>query len=439
MAVAALTANGTNDEPQKKAATATAMQLLGTDTDDLVLAYTGTTPAANRTKAGEGGEAFYVYKRKSADGFAIVSATDGKRILAYSHDGRFDKDSIPTACRELLQAYAAANGTTARTTTTVEAIAPMLKTKWGQGYPFNIYCPADERSGQGGKTCLTGCTSTAIAQVMYYHRHPQRPEGSVFYYDGKQSKWREMDFDKQPAFNWDMMAEEYGSTPMAEQCMAVGKLLECVTMASKVDFGADVSLADTKASVKRMADHFGYSDESVHYDRADYDDDAWNKLMMDELRQGRPVIYSGRNTTMGHAFVCDGCDQSGLIHINWGWKGLSDGYYSLSDLNPDEQGDGGSAGGYNRLNSMECGIRPKDGTGIGGSVKVGATFTRQADGAWTITADDTLEKVEMYDSDGRLLHVAKPEGNSACIPAATHGVAIVRITTSGNCTTRKIK
>ena len=34
----------------------------------------------------------------------------------------------------------------------------------------------------------------------------------------------------------------------------------------------------------------------------------------------------------GHTFVCDGYDGQGLFHINWGWAGDGDNYFSLSVL-----------------------------------------------------------------------------------------------------------
>ena len=51
--------------------------------------------------------------------------------------------------------------------------------------------------------------------------------------------------------------------------------------------------------------------------------------MYDEVAAGRPVLYTGNTESGGHAFVCDGYDESGLFHINWGWGGSGDGYFSL--------------------------------------------------------------------------------------------------------------
>lgn len=51
------------------------------------------------------------------------------------------------------------------------------------------------------------------------------------------------------------------------------------------------------------------------------------KLVRDELESNRPVIYSGNNSEGGHAFICDGYKEDEAFHINWGWGGISNGYF----------------------------------------------------------------------------------------------------------------
>ena len=47
---------------------------------------------------------------------------------------------------------------------------------------------------------------------------------------------------------------------------------------------------------------------------------------------GWPVYYSGFSNSGGHAFVCDGYDDSDLFHFNWGWGGSSDGYFVIDEI-----------------------------------------------------------------------------------------------------------
>ncbi|MDE6638078.1 MAG: C10 family peptidase, partial [Muribaculaceae bacterium] len=71
-----------------------------------------------------------------------------------------------------------------------------------------------------------------------------------------------------------------------------------------------------------------------------------------------PVLYSGAGTAGGHQFVCDGYSSDGFFHFNWGWGGLSNGYFLLTALNPDNLGVGGGAGGFNTSQIATLGVRP---------------------------------------------------------------------------------
>lgn len=432
LAATTLSANAAdNDKALEKAA-----WFLGADAKEMTLSYTATVPATTRAATAE--PALYVYNRNGEKGFVVVSGDKNNTILAYSTENIFDADEMPPACKEWIDNYTRGK---AQLTISAHAIKPLLKSTWGQGFPYNMKCPMERRSEYEGKQCLTGCVPTAIAQVMYYYQYPERPTGSVFYYDSKQSTWRELDFDNQPKFDWENINNEYETTPTVEQCTAVADLFVSVTHASKADFGYDVTLATPKSSVARMADYFGYSKDITHHERSDYDDDTWASLIITELEAERPVIYRGANSTIGHTFVCDGYDGNGMFHINWGWRGKSDGYYSLSALNPADQGEGGSDDGYNNGQAIECGIRPASSTGIEGCLATSpeVNFHRNADGSWQVTSASPISSVELFSSDGRTLFSSSNAGNTVTLPATDKGYGILHIITSDKETIRKVK
>ena len=70
----------------------------------------------------------------------------------------------------------------------------------------------------------------------------------------------------------------------------------------------------------------------------------------------------------GHQFIVDGYDGNGLFHMNWGWGGMSDGYFVLSLANPDELGAGGgtSTDGYSMDQHAIIGLKP----GTAGEVEI---------------------------------------------------------------------
>ena len=77
-------------------------------------------------------------------------------------------------------------------------------------------------------------------------------------------------------------------------------------------------------------------------------------MLRKELDLGYPMIYDGQSSSGGHAFVCDGYSEDGTFHINWGWDGYSNGYFVLSTL--DAEGDGN---GYSDGQAVLLEIRPE--------------------------------------------------------------------------------
>jgi hypothetical protein len=83
-------------------------------------------------------------------------------------------------------------------------------------------------------------------------------------------------------------------------------------------------------------------------------------MIYKEMAEERPVLYGGSSISGGHRFIIDGYDGKGLFHMNWGWGGMSDGYFVLSLANPDELGAGGgtSNDGYSYDQNAIIGLKP---------------------------------------------------------------------------------
>ena len=73
-----------------------------------------------------------------------------------------------------------------------------------------------------------------------------------------------------------------------------------------------------------------------------------------ELDAKRPIYYRGGN----HAFVCDGIDADGLMHINWGWEGYCNGYFDINFLSIKFVGTGGGNGYYSNNQGMIIVFKP---------------------------------------------------------------------------------
>lgn len=310
-------------------------------------------------------------------GFVLLSDDDCVRpLLGYSTTEAFPLDPIPghiaawveAYCREIASAKASGAGPSARVADewrrmqglassrkTTEAVAPLLKTKWGQEQYFNSQCPYDSTERQ---QCLTGCVATATAQVMRYWKHPAVGRGSHTYTHAKYGTFSAV-FDT-THYDWDHMPNVFSSVVTQTRVKAVGRLLFHVGVAVDMDYGPFSSGAHSNplGNVKRassetaLKEYFRYNPGLFAAYKEGYTDAEWRAMIDSDLEAARPILYDGYGPSGGHAFVLDGRDTLGLYHFNWGWDGYADGFFTLDSLSPT------STSSFSQLNSAIFHIFP---------------------------------------------------------------------------------
>ncbi len=189
-----------------------------------------------------------------------------------------------------------------------EAIAPMVRTQWGQGSPYNLLCPT-----QGGQHCQTGCVATAMAQVMKYHEWPKQ------------------------GFDWQNMLNIYDCETTEQERMAVAQLVAQCGAAVNMEYGLQTSAAWEGDAAIALVETYGYAQTVREVFRNMYGRTAWENIVYHELQQGRPVFYGGLPSGFTHQFVCDGY-ADGKFHFNMAWQYLPDGYYTVNDLDKYPEG-----------------------------------------------------------------------------------------------------
>lgn len=310
-----------------------------------------------------GGEAaVYVFSRPGA-GYVITSADDiAEPLLAYSDESVFNAASMPDAMRWWLDEYrreieqARKSGVrrmmNAPQRPQRDPIAPLCATKWNQASPYNLLCPQ-----VNGRYTYSGCVATAMAQVMKYHNWPETGKGSKSYQWNGQTL--SVNFGEQ-TYDWANMTNTYGASSTDAQNNAVAELMYACGVSVSMNYGLNGSGAQSSAVPKAMMNYFRYG-RSLTYAGRDYVPLLrWESMIYESLRNNAPVYYSGQNLTVGHAFVCDGYSTDGYFHFNWGWGGMSDGYFRLTALDPGSQGIGGSNDGYNIYQSAILMARPEN-------------------------------------------------------------------------------
>ena len=369
-------------------------------------------------------------------GFVLVSAEDDARaVLGYSDEGTFDANHIPENMQFWLKMYAdelrrlgerapqksadfsgtplamrregavsdrSEKGDEEKKAIRREAkgerreaeeeayptIAPLLgETVWGQGEPFNNKCPEIN-----GERTVTGCVATAMSQIMYVHKYPAKGTGSYSYTTETKKLKVSADFGS-TTYDWANMIPDYTDSYTTTQADAVATLMYHVGVAAEMDYTVESSGAVSSIALVGLTKYFGY-DKAIHVLPKDFmTEDGLLQAITTDLQAGRPVYFSGVTVNQeGHAFVCDGMQSDGYLHINWGWNGMANGYFAISALAPEVQGTGGSASNlaFTESVGVYTNIKPNEGGKAMPLVTVD-TLTR--------TSKETINKTEKVSFD----------------------------------------
>lgn len=175
-------------------------------------------------------------------------------------------------------------------------IGPYLPVTWGQGCSYNELFPS-------GSFCNphtpTGCVMTAVAQVMAYYRFPS-------------------------SYNWAAMPTNQGSAE-------VQRLMRDISLSlSRVVYQPNSTGAFIEDAAGGSNGSQGFRNSRFGYAAANYGGYSYATVINDLQSSRLPILagYDVNNHTEGHAWVCDGREQtcyndSGAcydrLHMNWGW------------------------------------------------------------------------------------------------------------------------
>lgn len=244
-----------------------------------------------------------------------------------------------------------------------ESVEPLLETSWGQSEPYNSLCPTRTSSDGTEKNCPVGCVALALGQVMKYYNYPETGEGTksytTFFGDNLTADFANTHYD------WANMKTRYTKfgtykNYTDEEVEAVATLLYHIGVSVGMLYSLSGSSALAYSNIpKDMVSNFRYDETTIQYvTRSSVDSkEEWMNLIYEELSNGRPIFYTGTSSIQGaHAWVVDGYDSTGRVHINWGWKGSDNGYYDI-DLDDTEND-------FSRAQSMIIGMQPINSSGI---------------------------------------------------------------------------
>ena len=317
-----------------------------------------------------------LYIFNANQGFVVMAADDcAQPILGYSLKGRFVVESMPTNVSGWLQGYndeiqyaidnrmsasaetaklwkdlAEGNAKAGKATIVVDAL---IQSTWDQDPGYNDLCPYDSNAGE---LTVTGCVATAMAQIMRYWEYPSHGLSSHSYTPSTHPEYgvQSVNF-AQATYDWTAMPLYSSSDEIAKLMYHCG-----VSVDMDYDIGANGgSGAYNSAIPTAFKTYFNYKTTASLKSTTSPTGTSWMNQLKTELNAGRPVEYNGSGNGGGHAFVCDGYDNSNYFHFNWGWSGANDGFYSLSSLVPGSGGSGGGSYNFTQNQSAVIGIQPK--------------------------------------------------------------------------------
>src|SRR5574344_1126982 len=154
-------------------------------------------------------------------------------------------------------------------------VAPMIRTHWGQDSPYNLLCPFDST----GSRSQAACGPVAMAQVLNYLGIKSNSVQELIRDCGISAFTR--------------YGKDKSGTFIIQNLNAMKKLYQCspyMNIVSRDEFSGQEGKQE------------------------------WDSLIIDELRHGRVVIMSGKSV------------KRDSVHVNFGWTGHRDGYYTLDSL-----------------------------------------------------------------------------------------------------------
>jgi len=277
---------------------------------------------------------------QNADGWVIYH---GNAVIAHG-EGNLDITDLPPAFQDFLDYYAALSldkspkKKLSKDAPTPVQYGPLLRTQWNQASPENDMCPIKDLGAGSYEQTLIGCVSITSGQLLNYYKYCNTitATGTNTYphkYHELKDPFLTYVSDKDYSYNinytpnFDLINND--NTELA-------KFLIAIAIVQKAQF--DVSEKGGTGTVYKdqqdaMNDLYGYTADYYRLYEGTNSTNcqlSYGNYIKTAIEQGQPIIIRGQKNTDGsggHSFMVDGFDGS-MYHINYGWGGKGDGWFT---------------------------------------------------------------------------------------------------------------
>ncbi len=291
-----------------------------------------------------------------------ILRTDLRLRMTALRDGVYERGEVE-ANEARWAAYLSGEDMSPRATTW----GPWITTPtWNQDSPYWNRCPMDPVTGE---RCYVGCGATALAQILNYWQFPL----TVTFTEAD-----DYTSASDPGDGHGERVIAIDATEASIPLINFGNGRPSDTMKAAISFAAGVSVqmdytsAGSGASCANVAsalaggipdwswvvpERWGYL--SADFRTTDPDWQPWPpyyatteeilSLLQNDAAAAYPSIITIQSDESGHYVVVDGYKTTGDYHVNFGWGGTSDGWYSLPAGLPE---------GYNVVDTAVVNIVP---------------------------------------------------------------------------------
>ncbi len=204
--------------------------------------------------------------------------------------------------------------------------APLTKTKWHQDFPYNNDCPP-----AGAGRCVAGCVPVAAAQLLAYNQ-----SGSTITVGGA-------------SYSWSLINQfNYGCYIRTDAAIdEIARFIHAVGVRLHTSYGAEESFAFS-SYVPGLLNESGLRNARL----VSYNSRTGRNMVCSEKK---PFLMRGETASgEGHAWIIDGWNEYTdqcwettygpnrlikserlitetyycMLHCNYGWGGICDGYYT---------------------------------------------------------------------------------------------------------------
>ena len=297
---------------------------------------------------------YYIYNVGNNGGFALIAKDDTHgAVIGYSDQGTFDLDRMSLELRDLFSILDEARPSQIEKNEArsfdyppkhSRVVTPLLRSRWNQDHPYSLYTPTYRDTDGDEQHYFAGCVAVAVAQLMYYHQWPAQGRGEKYHpklgkrdFSASHYRWSDM----RPIYGDNERYIGSGKNPRIRpdddpMFTSVAELMRDLGAAVSMNYQPAASSSNSELASTALQTYFDYeATDALSTSRLGID--KTEQLITEELIGGFPVYISGMNKSggnYGHAWVIDGIDSFGRFHMNFGWGGQSDGYYSLRHIAP---------------------------------------------------------------------------------------------------------